>query len=254
MHADVLFYVFISIFVSTAIITLLGVANILKIRNGYLKALFSSLILEVIGGVIALYNMELFNHIPESEAVVRDFYESVSQHKYNHAYDLIDENSNFKKNLDLDSFSDGYKNTIGINLLAIAPVSNSNKDNSHEYVVYYYDEFNMLTMPVLNDLMSIRFKNIQLFIDKINTLRAESNSKGFKPDTIDELTIQQITAINNQSKIAWLLKNDSNILKADQLVSEIFTENRVVKAIRSYKITLNKVGGMWYIERFSEQQ
>ena len=53
----VLFWVFIGIFSITAIITLLGITGVLKnIKEGYLKVLFTSLIIEVVAAVLVLFN------------------------------------------------------------------------------------------------------------------------------------------------------------------------------------------------------
>ncbi|KXX70265.1 hypothetical protein [Flammeovirga sp. SJP92] len=69
MKADILFVVFISIFSLTAVITLLGITNVIKgIREKYLTPLFSALILEVVAAVILLFNNQDFtgeNTIPE---------------------------------------------------------------------------------------------------------------------------------------------------------------------------------------------
>lgn len=54
IRSNILFTVFLLIFCATAIITLLGIIGKAKIRDGYLKALFSALILEVIGVIIAV--------------------------------------------------------------------------------------------------------------------------------------------------------------------------------------------------------
>jgi hypothetical protein len=61
MNAKVLFYVFLSIFVATAIITLLGIVGCVTIKEGYLNKLFYSLIVEVIGGIVALFKSEILN-------------------------------------------------------------------------------------------------------------------------------------------------------------------------------------------------
>ena len=54
---DVIFWIFIAIFTATAIITLLGVTNIIKsIKEKYLTVLVSSLIVEVVGAVVISYN------------------------------------------------------------------------------------------------------------------------------------------------------------------------------------------------------
>ena len=57
MKPDVIFWIFLGIFAITAIITLLGITNVIKgIKDKYLTALFTSLILEVIGGMVVLFN------------------------------------------------------------------------------------------------------------------------------------------------------------------------------------------------------
>ena len=148
-HAEVLFYTFVGIFVCTAALTLLGLAGCITIREGYLKALFTSLLLEVVAGCVALYKSELLYRPPDSQVVVQDFYESISKRDFKHAYSLIDPESRFRKNYPFEIFKEGYGGTIGLNLLAIAPIANNAKDYNHEYAVYYYDQINMQTSQTL---------------------------------------------------------------------------------------------------------
>jgi hypothetical protein len=61
MYAKVLFFVFVGIFSLTAIITLLGITDHVDIKEGYLNKLFYSLVVEVIGGIVALFKAELLN-------------------------------------------------------------------------------------------------------------------------------------------------------------------------------------------------
>src|ERR1041385_251823 len=57
---SVLFVTFIAIFVATAAITLLGIMDVIAIRDGYLKTLFTALILETVGAVITLFKSTSF--------------------------------------------------------------------------------------------------------------------------------------------------------------------------------------------------
>jgi hypothetical protein len=50
-----LFVTFVAIFLATAVLTLLGITGVLEIREGYLNALFTSLILEIVAAVLALF-------------------------------------------------------------------------------------------------------------------------------------------------------------------------------------------------------
>lgn len=52
---EALFYSVISIFLITAIVTLLGVTEIIPIKSKYLTVLFSALIIELIGAVLGLF-------------------------------------------------------------------------------------------------------------------------------------------------------------------------------------------------------
>ncbi len=56
----ILFIVFVSIFIATAIITLLGVTEKLHVKPEYLKPLFATLIIELIGVVISQYDSKIF--------------------------------------------------------------------------------------------------------------------------------------------------------------------------------------------------
>ncbi|HMQ49479.1 MAG TPA: hypothetical protein PKA00_18525 [Saprospiraceae bacterium] len=60
-----LFWIFVAIFTVTAVITLLGITGVLKnIKEKYLNALFTALILEVIAAVIVVFRGFDFNSTP----------------------------------------------------------------------------------------------------------------------------------------------------------------------------------------------
>ena len=50
-----LFYTFLGIFIVTAIVTLLGITKVIIIDDKYLTPLFTALIIELVGTVIAMY-------------------------------------------------------------------------------------------------------------------------------------------------------------------------------------------------------
>ena len=50
-----LFYTFLVIFAATALVTLLGVTNVIVIKDGYLTALVSAFLIELAGAVIAIF-------------------------------------------------------------------------------------------------------------------------------------------------------------------------------------------------------
>lgn len=52
---DILFYTFLLIFVVTAVITLLGIVQVLTIKPGYLNTLVGVFVVEIAGAVIALF-------------------------------------------------------------------------------------------------------------------------------------------------------------------------------------------------------
>ena len=60
MEQRVLFWIFVTIFSVTAILTFLGITNVLKINKNYLTAMFSALILEVIAAVVLVF--QSFNY------------------------------------------------------------------------------------------------------------------------------------------------------------------------------------------------
>jgi len=71
-----LFYTFLLIFAATAIVTLLGVTNVIQIQEGYLTALVSAFLLELTGAVIAIFKSANFfegDHKPLN-AGRRNFY------------------------------------------------------------------------------------------------------------------------------------------------------------------------------------
>lgn len=55
-----LFYTFLFIFAATAVITLLGVTNVITIREGYLTGLVTAFLIELAGAVIAIFKSANF--------------------------------------------------------------------------------------------------------------------------------------------------------------------------------------------------
>jgi hypothetical protein len=55
-----LFYTFLVIFAATAVITLLGVTNVIVIREGHLTALITAFLIELAGAVIAIFKSANF--------------------------------------------------------------------------------------------------------------------------------------------------------------------------------------------------
>lgn len=62
-----LFYLFLVIFASTAIITLLGIAEIVSINDFYLKGLYTTLLVELIGTVIGLFKTARFFKVAKND-------------------------------------------------------------------------------------------------------------------------------------------------------------------------------------------
>ena len=66
-----LFYTFLAIFAATAIVTLLGVTNVIVIREGYLTALVSAFLIELAGAVIAIFRSAKF-FAPEKSGITAE--------------------------------------------------------------------------------------------------------------------------------------------------------------------------------------
>lgn len=65
---DALFWIFLAIFSVTAIITLLGITGVIKtIKENYLNALFTALIIEVVAAVVLLFQNTDFLGVPAEE-------------------------------------------------------------------------------------------------------------------------------------------------------------------------------------------
>ena len=71
MMREALFYSFLAVFIATAVITLLGVMGRVRISPGYLKALFSSLILELVVSVLYLFQTTDFVNSSRFERYVK---------------------------------------------------------------------------------------------------------------------------------------------------------------------------------------
>lgn len=99
--AKTLFYVFISIFCITALITLLGIIGYVDIKEGYLNKLFYSLIVEVIGGIVALFRSEILNK-PKKVKLrfdIDDEYDIHSVSGFGYAAKLINQDDNNKETI-----------------------------------------------------------------------------------------------------------------------------------------------------------
>jgi hypothetical protein len=103
VFAKVLFYVFISIFVLTAIITLLGIAGsgLVTIKEGYLNKLFYSLVVEVIGGIVALFKLEILKKQGKVKLrfQIEDNYDVTSVTTFGYNAKLINQDDNNKETL-----------------------------------------------------------------------------------------------------------------------------------------------------------
>jgi len=67
---QILFFSFLTIFIATAVITLLGITKRIAIHREYLKPLFSSLILELVAAVILLFTKTGF-FSPSAEDIIK---------------------------------------------------------------------------------------------------------------------------------------------------------------------------------------
>jgi hypothetical protein len=74
----VLFVVFVAIFVATAVITLLGIIERVRVQPRYLNALFTALILEVVGAVVVLFRQQLVHGDTAARAEVDSGYVAVA--------------------------------------------------------------------------------------------------------------------------------------------------------------------------------
>jgi hypothetical protein len=61
MQRDILFEVFIGVFIISAIVAFLGITNKVNIKNGFLAPLFAAVILETLGAVIVTYKIYVDN-------------------------------------------------------------------------------------------------------------------------------------------------------------------------------------------------
>jgi hypothetical protein len=83
-----MFTLFFILFAATSVITLLGVLDLIKVREGYLNALVASLLLELIAAMITLFKKTSFfgdekteAHIEEIEKRVRSLIDQVDSAK-----------------------------------------------------------------------------------------------------------------------------------------------------------------------------
>ena len=88
MKPDILFWIFLTIFSITALITLLGITNVIAgIKERYLTPLFTTLILEVIGAMILLFNT--FDYNTSTTVIPSEFYTAAA----------VDSSANIEKDI-----------------------------------------------------------------------------------------------------------------------------------------------------------
>ena len=97
----ILFYIFTAIFSITAIITFLGITKKITIKNNYLNALFTAVILEVVAATIISYRQIDFTC--KTDEIINDLTKNISE---------INENlSTDKKVFKLESLILSYQNS-----------------------------------------------------------------------------------------------------------------------------------------------
>lgn len=101
MYAKVLFFVFMSIFSLTALVTIFGMIGYLNIKQGYLDKLVYSLITEIVGTIVALFKSEILNR-PKKVKLRFDIgepYDIMSVSTFGYKAKLINQEDNNKETL-----------------------------------------------------------------------------------------------------------------------------------------------------------
>jgi hypothetical protein len=100
-----LFYTFLFIFILTAFITLLGVINVVEIKEKYLNILFGTLILELIASVIALFKAADFFNETQSQPKDKNESETKAIKTIKSEIDNIVKQKDTSKNIDITKLS-----------------------------------------------------------------------------------------------------------------------------------------------------
>lgn len=246
----VLFYTFLIIFCITSIITLLGIVQVVPIEQRFLDKLFIGLIMEVVAAILMLfkfsvldpYEITKFKTLP-SYKIVKNFYSYLQKREYDKAFELLSPDCDQKKQ-EYQYFVDGFKNTKRVVLLSVQAYQTT-EPNSHDYIIYYVDEVNAPVVTELDDIHSKKIKDIINLRDKIETLKNRIKKENFNPDTIDQLTLNQIVAPNRGDIIRFLLtKNDANHRNSDHL----FSDYQLVKFVHGRHVVVDKTNQNWKIQ------
>jgi hypothetical protein len=252
---EILFYTFLGIFTLTALVTLCGLVSVAKIKERYLRWLFSALIIQLIGAVIGLYKTTDFfppanlspivsPSIDESEPsfkAVHGFYIALQHHDYTNAYALLAPELIKERKWTPENFRAGYLNTVQIALLKITLESTAS-EFSHSYVVYYLDEANSSLIPELGNPNDLVVSQLPELIQRLEKLKTRVVSLGGKPETIDNLTVQQLTSFDVGNKIEWSLMRDSKVDFLGKLGRPL-----LCKSVVGRRIVVEKRGVDWII-------
>ena len=245
----VLFYTFLVIFVASAVLTLLALVGVVKIKKRFLDKLFYGLLLEVAAAIFLLFNhavLDPFELTPhkslESYKVASNFYDLVQDEKYDKAWGLLASDSNFKKASTLSRFRDGYTNTVRIHLLAVKPYKTDPSEESHDYIVYYVDEVDAPVIKELDDIHELTAAELPQVSIGLSSLRDRIKSEGFDPKTIDDLKMHQLFAPNRGDIARFVLRQDTG-KDADHL----FPKKEHEKFVQGRRVIVKNYDGTWLI-------
>lgn len=183
---------------------------------------------------------------PSYQAVL-SFYDNLQYKRFHEAWNLIEtdyQNSRWQGNR--EAFTEGFKHTVGIKLLAIL-LKTESSPASHEYVVYYVDQVDTPIIPGLEDLPSKPIKDIDILVQRIKDLRAQVSSEGFDVKVFDQVSLYQLMAPDHGMKITWLLDKHSKLPTPTKRAETLFPQRHRVEFIKAFTITTQYTKEGWRI-------
>jgi hypothetical protein len=205
--------------------------------------------------ILTALELRLIDHFSPSSftsrpsyEVVHSFYNDLQFKRYDDAWKRLhpnfQNNPNWRGNVEI--FKSGYKDTVGIYLLAIE-LETVGSPASDNYVVYYNDQVSSPIIPGLDQLSSRQLKDIDAVTGAVHELRKQLDANGFDVDIFDSISFYDLVAPNRAIRIGWRLESKEYSTPPLKKFDQLFPQRKSVSFISSFHVVTQNTETGWKI-------
>lgn len=188
-----------------------------------------------------------------SYRTVKDFYDLISRHNSANAVETLlsawtltsDDMHRNRWQGDVERFLSGFRNTKGLDLMAIAFVA-SPSPYTDTYIVYYEDDTESPMIAGLDDLGEWKVSEVPKLAETIDSVRATLKKKGIDSSVLDNMKLSELMFANRGDMLRHNIENAVGLNKAD----EIFARSQRVKRLIAKSVVVRRDAntGKWLID------